>query len=121
MKTKLMLTIGGVWYLIEGISVFFTTTGFYFMSYGFGFFCIALGLLFMMTRSEAPSRLRNTILFIGFLSSLGISLLAYYAQWSGAFLDSAFGYITATLWLIIAIGFFLARRAKAFPSVRNLQ
>ena len=121
MKTKWMLTIGGVWYLIEGISVFFTTAGFYFMSYGFGLFCISLGLLFLMTRTEAPSRLRTTVLFTGFLSSLGISLIAYYAQWSGAFLDSPFGYITATLWLIVAIGFFMARRSKAFPRVRDLQ
>ena len=119
MKTRWMFTIGGVWYLIEGLSVFFTTAGFY--SYGFGLLCVSLGSLFLMTRSEAPSRLRTTVLFIGFLSSFGISLIAYYAQWSGAFLDSPFGYITATLWLIIAIGFFLARRAKAFPRVRDLQ
>lgn len=121
MNIKWMFTIGGVWYLIEGVSVFFTTAGFYFMAYGFGLFCVSLGLLFLMTRNEAPSRLRTTILLIGFLSAFGISLIAYYAQWSGAFLDSAFGYITATLWLIIAIGFFLVRRSKLLPRVRNLQ
>lgn len=121
MKIKWMFTIGGIWYLIEGFSVFFTTGGFTFMSYGFGLFCISLGVLFLMTRNEAPSRLRTTILFIGFLSAFCISLLAFYAQWSGAFLDSAFGYVTATLWLMISLGFFLVRRSKSFPSVRNLQ
>jgi hypothetical protein len=122
MKTKWMLTVCGAWYLVEGFSVFFTSGGFYFMSYGFGIFCVSLGLLCLLIRNESPSRLRNYILFISFLSALGISLIAYYSQWSGQSMDSPLGYIVPTIWLIVAVVFFLAsRRSNALPRVRNLQ
>ena len=122
MKTKWMLTIFGIWYVVEGISVFFTSGGFYFMSYGFGIFCIVLGLICLMIRNEHPSRLRNSILFIFFLSALGISLIAYYAQWSGMSMNSPVGYVIPTIWLFVAIGFLLAsRRSSSLPKVRNLQ
>ena len=103
MKTKWMLTIFGAWYVIEGISVFFTSGGFFFMSYGFGIFCISLGLLCLMIRNESPSRLRNAILFTCFLSALGVSLIAYYAQLTGQSMDSLFGYIVPTIWLLVAV------------------
>jgi hypothetical protein len=122
MKTKWMLTIFSLWYLVEGISVFVSAGGFYFMPYGFGIFCISFGLLILFIRNESPSRLRNAILFICFLSSIGISLIAFYAQWSGQFVDSLFGYIVPTIWLLVAIGFLIAsRRSSALPRVRNLQ
>lgn len=121
MNPKWMFIVGGIWFLVEGGSIFFWGMTYEFMTYGFGMFCISMGILCFLARNEAPSRMRSSVLTTCFLSALGVSLNAYYAQWSGAFLNSFFGYITPTLWLIIAIGFFLARRAKSLPKVRNLQ
>lgn len=120
MTPKRMLTIGGVWFLIEGVAGFFTGIGFDFMSYGFGILCVSLGLLCLMTRNELVSKLRTTVFVICFLSTLGISLIAYYAQWSGRFMDSALGYIPPTLWLIVATGFFLVGRDNTSTRIRRL-
>ena len=120
MSPKWMLILGGIWFLAEGVSVF-VGSSYHFMTYGFGVFCVSMGILCLLARNEAPSRLRNSVLMICFLSSLGVSLNAYYAQWSGSFMNSPAGYVTPTLWLIVAIGFFLARRAKSLPRVRDLQ
>ena len=121
MNPKWMFIVGGIWFLVEGTSIYFFGMVYEFMTYGFGVFCISMGILCLLSRNEAPSRLRNSVLTTCFLSALGVSLNAYYAQWSGTFLDTFIGYITPTLWLIVAIGFFLARRARPLPKVRNLQ
>ena len=73
---------------------------------------MSLGGLFLMTRNEAASPARNAIFMTGFLSSFFVSLIAYYAQWSGLFMESPAGYIPPTLWLIVAIGFLLVGRAN---------
>ncbi len=116
MKPKLMLTIGAIWFLIEGLTGFFMVSGFDFIAYGFSVFCISLGILCLLARNESASKLRNAIFITGFLSTFGVSLIAYYAQWSGVFMDSPIGYIPPTLWLIVAIGFFLVGRANMSSS-----
>jgi|GEM_PF-3503635 hypothetical protein len=122
MKTKWMLTIFGIWYIVEGISVFVTAGGFYFMAYGFGIFCIALGLVCVFIRNESPSRLRNSILLVYSLSSLGISLLAFFVTVTGENSNLLNGYIVPTIWLLVAMGFFIiSRRSVSLPRVRNLQ
>jgi|SRR5690606_8882055 hypothetical protein len=122
MKTKWMLTLFGIWYVIEGISVFFTSGDFYFMSYGFGIFCVTLGLICLLIRDEGPSRLHSSILFVFSLSTLGVSLIAYYAQWKDISMQSPADYIIPTIWLLVAIGFFLvSRRSSVLPKVRSLQ
>lgn len=112
MKPKLMLTIAGIFYLLDGLAAFFMVANFDFIAWAYGIFCLSLGALFLMSRNEAASRARNAIFIAGLLSSLGTSLAAYFAQWSGKFLDSPVGYLPPTLWLLVAIGFFLVRRAN---------
>ena len=116
MKPKHMLTIGGIWFLIEGLSGFFMVSEFDFIAFGFSIFCISLGTLCLLARNESSSKLRDAIFITGFLSTFGVSLIAYYAQWSGMFMDSPIGYLPPTLWLIVAIGFFLVGRANMSTS-----
>ncbi|MEO8356284.1 MAG: hypothetical protein ABI621_10235 [Chloroflexota bacterium] len=112
MKPKLMLTIAGVYYVLDGFAGFFMVSRFDFITWAYAIFCMSLGVLFLITRNEAASTARNAIFMTGFLSSLGVALIAYYAQWSGLFMDSPAGYIPPTLWLIVALGFFLVGRAN---------
>ncbi|MEW6086081.1 MAG: hypothetical protein AB1607_15925 [Chloroflexota bacterium] len=112
MKPKLFLTIVGGFFLLDGLAGFFMVSGFDFIAYAYAVFCMSLGALFLMTRNEAESTTRNAIFMAGFLASFFVSLIAYYAQWSGLFLDSPAGYIPPTLWLLVAIGFFLVGRAN---------
>lgn len=120
MTPKRMLTIGGIWYLIEGVAGFFSGTGFDFMRFGFGTFCLSLGLLFLMARDENVSKMRTAVFMVGFLASLGVSLSAYYAQWSGMFMPNALGYILPTIWLIVSLGFFLVGLNNTSTRVRRL-
>lgn len=116
MKPKLFLTIAGVYFLLDGLAGFFMVNGFDFIAYAYSIFCMSLSALFLMTRNEGASTARNAIFVTGFLSSLGVALAGYYAQWSGLFLDSPAGYIPPTLWLIVALGFFLVGRANMSSS-----
>ena len=110
MKPKLFLTIAGAYFLLDGLAGFFMVNGFYFIAWAYSIFCMSLGALFLMTRNEPASKTRNAIFMVGFLSSFAVSLIAYYAQWSGKFMDSPAGYIPPTLWLLAAVGFFLVGR-----------
>ena len=112
MKPKVMLTIAGVFFLLDGLAGFFMVNGFDFIAYGYSIFCMSLGALFLMTRSEESSKARNAIFVTGFLSSFAVALIGFYAQWSGKFMDSPAGYIPVSLWLVVAIGFFLVGRAN---------
>lgn len=112
MKPKLMLTIGGIWFLIEGITGFFMESGFDFFTFAFSVFSITQGILCLLMRNETATKARNAVFMTGFLSTFGISLTGYFAQWSGLFMDTSVGYIPPTLWLIIAVGFFLVGRAN---------
>lgn len=110
MKPKLFLTVAGVYFLLDGFAGFFMVNGIDFITWAYSIFCMSLGVLFLMTRNEAASMARNSIFMTGFLASFFVSLIAYYAQWSGRFMDSPAGYIPPTLWLLVAIGFFLVGR-----------
>ncbi len=112
MKPKLFLTLAGAYFLLDGLAGFFMVSGFDFIAWAYSIFCMSLGVLFLMTRNEEASKARNAIFMTGFLASFAVSLIAYYAQWSGQFMDSSAGYIPPTLWLIVAIGFFLVGRAN---------
>lgn len=116
MKPKLFFTIVGAYFLLDGLAGFFMVSGFDFITYAYSIFCMSLGVLFLMTRNEAASAARNAIFMTGFLSSFFVSLVAYYAQWSGLFMDSPAGYVPPTLWLLVAIGFFFVRRANRSTS-----
>lgn len=116
MKPKLFLAIAGAYFLLDGLAGFFMVSGFDFIAWSYSIFCMSLGALFLMTRNEAASTARNAVFMTGFLASFFVSLVAYYAQWSGVFMDSAVGYIPPTLWLIVALGFLLVGRANMSPS-----
>ncbi len=116
MKQKLMLTIAGVYFLLDGLAGFFMVSGFDFIAYAYSIFCMSLGALFLMARGEPASKARNAIFMTGFLSSFAVALVGFYAQWSGVFMDSAAGYIPVSLWLIIAVGFFFVGRANMSSS-----
>ncbi|MBI3169651.1 MAG: hypothetical protein HYZ22_14310 [Chloroflexi bacterium] len=112
MKPKLFLTIAGAYFLLDGLAGFFMVSGFDFITYAYSIFCMSLGALFLMTRNEETSKARNAIFMTGFLSSFAVSLIAFYAQWSGLFMVSPAGYIPPTLWLIVALGFLFVGRAN---------
>jgi hypothetical protein len=75
-----------------------------------------VGILCLLARNELVSKLRDAIFITGFLSTFGVSVIAYYAQWSGKFMDSPLGYLPPTLWLIVTAGFFLVGRANMSTS-----
>ncbi|MCE7859639.1 MAG: hypothetical protein DYG86_07605 [Chloroflexi bacterium CFX2] len=120
MTPKRMLTLGGAWYMIEGVAGLFSGSGFDFMRFGFSIFCLSLGVLFLMARNENVSKLRTAVFVVGFLASFGISLIAFYAQWSGRFMTSALGYLLPALWLVIAAGFFFVGLYNTSPRIRRL-
>lgn len=120
MTPKRMLTIGGLWYFIEGVAGFFSGSGFEFMRFGFSILCLGLGLLFMMARNENVSKLRTTVFMVGFLTTLGISLISYYAQWRGVFMPTALGYIFPTIWLVVAAGFLIVGLESTSTRIRRL-
>ncbi len=98
MKPKLMLTIAGVYFLLDGLSGFFMISGFDFITYAYSIFYMSLGVLFLIARSESASKARDAIFITGCLSSFGVALVGFYAQWSGKFMDSPAGYIPVSLW-----------------------
>lgn len=120
MTPKRMLTLGGAWYMIEGVAGLFSGSGFDFMRFGFSIFCLSLGVLFLMARNENVSKLRTAVFVVGFLASFGISLIAFYAQWSGRFMTSALGYFLPALWLVVAAGFFFVGLYNTSPRIRRL-
>lgn len=112
MKPNLFLTIAGVYYLLDAVAEIFQPDGFDFTPYAYVVFGLSFGALLLLIRNEPASKTRDAIFMSGFLSSLGIGLIAFYAQWSGTFMDSAVGYISPLLWFLVATGFFLVGRAN---------
>jgi hypothetical protein len=112
MKPKLFMTIAGIYYILDAIAEIFQPNGFDFTPYAYVAFGLSFGALLLLVRGEPASKARDAIFISGFLSSLGIGLVAFYAQWIGSFMDSAVGYISPLLWFLIAAGFFLVGRAN---------
>jgi apolipoprotein N-acyltransferase len=112
MKPKWMLTIAGLYYILDAIAEIFQAGGFDFTPSAYTVFGLSFGALFLLIRNEPGSKARDAIFVAGFLSSLGVGLVAFYAQWIGTFMDSAVGYISSLLWFLIAAGFLLVGRAN---------
>jgi hypothetical protein len=112
MKPKLMLTIAGAYYILDAIAELFQPDRFDFAPYAYSVFGLSFAVLFLLTRNEPASKARDAIFMSGFLSSLGVGLVAFYAQWAGTFMDTAVGYISPLLWFLVAAGFFLVGRAN---------
>jgi hypothetical protein len=112
MKPQLMLTIAGVYYILDAIAEIFQSGHFDFAPSAYTVFGLSFGLLFLLARNEPGSKARDAIFLAGFLSSLGVGLVSFYAQWSGTFTDSPLGYLASLLWFLLAAGFFLVGRAN---------
>lgn len=112
MKPGLFLTVAGAYYLLDAIAEIFQPSAFDFTPYAYVVFGLSFGLLLLLIRNEPASKTRDAIFMTGFLSSLGIGLVAFYAQWSGTFMNSAVGYISPLLWFLVAAGFFTVGRAN---------
>ena len=110
MKPGLFLTVAGIYYLLDAIAEIFQPSAFDFTPYAYSIFGLSFGVLLLMIRNEPVSKTRDAIFMSGFISSLGIGLVAFYAQWSGTFMTSAVGYISPLLWFLVATGFFLVGR-----------
>ena len=113
MKPKIVLTVASVLYFLLTLASFFMTgDGFNFLAYLAIVFALCVAMLFWSVRNAPPSQTLNAILFTGFLMfSLG-SLIAFYGQWSGNYMDSPLGYLEGVAWLAMAVWFFLAGRAN---------
>jgi hypothetical protein len=112
MKPSLFLTVAGIYYLLDAIAETFQPDGFDFTPYAYVVFGLSFGVLLLLIRNEPASKTRDAIFMSGFISSMGIGLVAFYAQWRGTFMDSAVGYISPSLWFLIAAGFFIVGRAN---------
>ena len=107
MKPNLLLTVAGIYYLLDAIAEIFQPNGFDFTPYAYVVFGLSFGVLLLLVRNEPASKTRDAVFMSGFISSLGIGLVALYAQWSGTFMDSAVGlYLSAAL---------VSRRDRVFP------
>ena len=112
MKPKLLLTVASVLYVLGGIAGFFMVSGYDYNAYGGAVAYLSLGVLFWLARDIPVSRALNAILTIGFIATLGGSLVALYGQYSGAYMDTAVGYVPGLVYLGIAVWFFLVGRAS---------
>ena len=112
MKPKLLLMVAGVLFVLGGIAGFFMAGGYDYTAYGGAVAYLSLGVLFWLARDIPTSRALNAILTIGFIATLGGSLVALYGQYSGTYMDTAVGYIPGLLYLGLAVWFFLAGRAN---------
>src|SRR5689334_4458231 len=112
MKPKLMLTIAGVYYIVDAIANVLQAGHFDFAPYAYSMYGLSFGVLFLLFRNESATKTRDAVFITGFLSSLGVGLISFYAQWAGTFWDLPIGYISSILWFIVATGFFLVGRAN---------
>jgi hypothetical protein len=112
MKPKLLLTIAAVLYVLGGISSFFMSGGFDYFAYGGAVTYLSLGVLFWLARDIPVSRALNAVMLTGTIALFGGSLVALYSQYSGAYMDTAVGYIPGLVYLGMAVWFFLAGRAN---------
>jgi len=112
MKPKLMLTIAGVYYILDAIANVAQAGHFDFEPYAYSMYGLSFGVLFLLFRNEPASKTRDAVFMTGFISGLGVGLIAFYAQWIGTFWALPIGYISSILWFFVALGFFLVGRAN---------
>ena len=112
MKPKFILTVTSVAYLLLGLANFFSISDFNFPAYIGVVFTLCLAILFWLVRNAPTSKTLDAIFIIGTLAFFLGSLLAFYAQWSGNYMDSPAGYLEGVAWLAMAIWYFLVGRAN---------
>lgn len=112
MKSSLVLTIAGAFYILMGVAGFFLSGGYDYIAFGGSILTLALGILFLLTRNAPASQTRNAIFTAAWLATLGVGLNALYGQFSGTYMDTAAGYIPGVVMLGLAVWFFLVGRAN---------
>ena len=114
MKPKLVLTVASVLYLVLGLYGFFAVAAgeFNFQAYLSVVFTFCLSFLFWRSRNAPVSKSLDAVLFTGLLAFFAGGILALYAQWSGNYLDTAYGYFESLFWLAMAVWFFLVGRVN---------
>jgi hypothetical protein len=112
MKPQLLLTVASVLFVLGGIAGFFMVGGYDYTAYGGAVTYLSLGVLFWLARDIPASRALNVIMLTGTIATFGGSLVALYGQYSGAYMDTAVGYIPGLVYLGLAVWFFLAGRAN---------
>ena len=118
MKPKLILTVASVLCLLLTFAVagYSMQGGFNFPAYLGIVFAFCLSALFWTARNAPVSKPLDAILLTGYLAFFLGSLIAFYAQWSGNYMDSPLGYLEGVAWLAIAVWFFLVGRANRSTS-----
>lgn len=113
MKPKIILTVASVLYfLLTFASFFMVGEEFNFLAYLGILLTFCLAVLFWFVRSAPPSRTLDAVLFTGFLAFFLGSFVAFYAQWSGNYMNSPAGYLEGVAWLAMAVWFFFVWRAN---------
>ncbi|MBE7436590.1 MAG: hypothetical protein HS100_21925 [Anaerolineales bacterium] len=113
MKPKIVLTVASVLYFLLTVASFsMTGSGFNFLAYLAIVLTLCLAILFWSVRNAPPSSALDAILLTGFLAYFLGCIIAFYAQWSGNYMDSPLGYLEGVAWLGMAVWFFLVRRAN---------
>ena len=117
MKPKIVLAVASVMYFLLTLASFsMTGGGFNFLPYLAIVFTFCLAILFWSVRNAPPSGALNAVLFTGFLAFFLGSLLAFYAQWSGNYMESPLGYLEGVAWLAMAVWFFFVWRGNRSAS-----
>lgn len=116
MKPKIILTIASILYVLLGLAGFLTPSEFNFFAYLAYVFAFCFAALFWSVRNAQPSKMFDVVLFTGLLTFFLGSLLAFYGQWSGNYVDSPLGYLEGVAWLAMAVWFFFVRRANRSTS-----
>ena len=116
MKPKLVLTVTSIMFLLLGLDNFFSIREFNFPAYIGVVFTLCLVVLFWLTRNAPASKTLDAVFIMGFLAFFLGAILAFYAQWSGNYIDSPLGYLEGVAWLAMAIWFFLVGRANMSTS-----
>lgn len=112
MKPKIVLTVASVLYLMLGLYGLFSMGDFNFAAYIGVVFTLCLVVLFWLARNAPASQALDAILITGFLAFFLGGILALYFQWSGNYIDSAYGYLEGVVWLGMAVWFFFVARAN---------
>lgn len=117
MKPKTVLTVASVFYFLLTLAGFFIVGNeFNFLAYLGILLTFCFTILFWLARNAPPSRTLDSIMLAGFLAFFLGSLIAFYAQWSGNYMDSPLGYLEGVAWLAMAVWFFLVRRTNMSAS-----
>lgn len=113
MKSTLVLTVAGAFYVLTGIAGFFASGGYNYAAFAGGVIAIGLGILLLLARNAPASKTLDAIFTGAWVATLGVGLNALYGQISGTYMDTAAGYIPGVVMVGLAVWFFLASRASA--------